>query len=96
MIWFGLGQRDPEDILHFERAWSNLSPTYLYVNGISDKEDDIFIITSIPMYNDVNQFNKEFYPSPATEQLLSIFNEKLRLKFFSTSSLVVNIVTSGG
>ena len=48
------------------------------------------------MYNEVNQFNKEFYPNPTTEQLLSVSNEKLRLKFFSTSSLIVNIVTLGG
>ena len=27
MILFGLGQRDPDDILYFERAWPKLSPT---------------------------------------------------------------------
>jgi hypothetical protein len=26
LIQFGLGERDPEDILHFERAWPKLSP----------------------------------------------------------------------
>ena len=27
LIRFGLGQRDPEEMLHFERTWPKLSPT---------------------------------------------------------------------
>ena len=27
LIWFGLGQRDPENMLLFERVWPKLSPT---------------------------------------------------------------------
>ena len=89
-------QRSGQDYIYTRLGSDDLKRRYLYVNVISDKEDDIFILTSIPMYNEVSQFNKEFYPNPTTEQLLSVSNEKLRLKFFSTSSLIVNIVTLGG
>ena len=69
---------------------------YFFVNVISDIEDDIFILTSIPTYNIINKDNYQFYPNPSTEQLLSVPTEKLRLKFFTDSSLIVNIVTLGG
>ena len=70
--------------------------TYFFVNVISDKPDNIFILTSLPMYNDVDQNTYQFYPNPSTEQLLSVSRDKLRLKFFTTSSLIVNLVTLGG
>ncbi len=69
---------------------------YLYVNVISDKTDDIMIITSLPMYNGISQDDYEFYPNSNTEQLLSVTVDRLQLKFFTTSSLIVNIVTLGG
>ena len=72
------------------------SKKYFFVNVITDKEDDIFIFTSIPTYNVINKDNYQFYPNPSTEQLLSVSVEKLRLKFFTDSSLIVNIVTLGG
>ena len=69
---------------------------YFFVNVISDRSDNIMIITSLPMYNILNPQNYEFYPNPSSEQLLSVSVEKLKLKFFTTSSLIVNIVTLGG
>ena len=69
---------------------------YFFVNVISDKPEDIFILTSIPMYNDIASSTDQFYPNPSTEQLLSVSKDKLRLKFFTTSSLIVNFVTLGG
>ena len=79
--------------------YTHLNPglkKYFFVNVITDKEDDIFILTSIPMYNVLNKDNYQFYPNPTSEQLLSVSVEKLKLKFFTTSSLIVNIVTLGG
>ena len=70
---------------------------YFYVNVITDKEDDLFILTSLPMYNDLGTNDIEFFPNPSTEQLLSVSEDtKLTLTFFTTSSLIVNIVTLGG
>ena len=50
----------------------------------------------MPMYNDIAATTDQFYPNPTTEQLLSVSKDKLRLKFFTTSSLIVNFVTLGG
>ena len=72
------------------------SKKYFFVNVISDKEDDIFILTSMPMYNERGKDDLQFFPNPSTEQLLSVSREQLSLKFFTTSSLIVNIVTLGG
>lgn len=69
---------------------------YLFVNVISDKMDNIMIITSLPMYNVISSSDYEFYPNPSSEQLLALSVDQLRLKFFTTSSLIVNIVTLGG
>ena len=69
---------------------------YLFVNVISDRDDNIMIITSLPMYNVISSSDYEFYPNPSSEQLLSVSVDQLRLKFFTTSSLIVNIVTLGG
>ena len=69
---------------------------YLFVNVISDKKDDIMIITSLPMYNVLDPQNYQFYPNPSTEQLLSVSVDKLNIKFFTSSSLIVNIVTLEG
>ena len=68
---------------------------YLYVNVITDKQDDVFILTSMPMYNFKGENNIEFYPNPSTEQLLFLSVDTLNLKFF-TSSNIINIVTLGG
>ena len=69
---------------------------YFFVNVVSDNKDEIFILTSMPMYNDIAATTDQFYPNPTTEQLLSVSKDKLRLKFFTTSSLIVNFVTLGG
>ena len=69
---------------------------YFYVSVIADREYDIMILTSLPMYNVISPTDHEFYPNPSTEQLLSIQGEQLRLKFFTTSSIIANIITLGG
>ena len=50
----------------------------LFVNVITDKENDIFILTFIPIYNILRKDNCQFYPNPILEQLLSVSVEKLR------------------
>ena len=69
---------------------------YFFVNAISNLDDEIMIVTSLPMYNVVSDSDYEFYPNPSSEQLLSVSSDKLRLRFFTRSSLIVNLVTLGG
>ena len=69
---------------------------YLFVSVIADLKDEIMLLTSMPMYNKITEKKFEFYPNPSTEQLLSVQTEQLRLKFFTTSSMIVNFVTLGG
>ena len=91
-------QRDDVDYIY-----SKLKPKeqdtkhyYLFVNVITDQQDDVFLLTSMPMYNFKGENNIEFYPNPSTEQLLFLSVETLNLKFFTSSSIIVNIVTLGG
>lgn len=69
---------------------------YLFVSVTADIEGEIMLLTSMPMYNKITEKKFEFYPNPSTEQLLSVQTEQLRLKFFTTSSMIVNFVTLGG
>ena len=69
---------------------------YFYVNVISNQQDDIYLISSMPLYNEIGKNLIEFYPNPSTEQLLFLSTEKLKLKFFTSSSIIANIVTLGG
>ena len=69
---------------------------FLFVSVVADLEDDIMLLTSMPMYNRVTDKEVEFYPNPSTEQLLSVQTERLKLKFFTTESMIVNFVTLGG
>ena len=75
---------------------SGRSNYYFFVNVITDLPWDVKILTSLPMYDAVNANNTLFYPNPSSEQLLSVNVEKLELKFFSYSSLIVNFVTLNG
>ena len=69
---------------------------YLYVNVVSNKKDDIFILTSMPMYNFNTKLQyKEYNPNPSTQQLL-FAEDQLVLLFSTSSSLIVNLVTLGG
>ena len=69
---------------------------YFYINVISDKADDLFILTSMPVFNiDKNQ-NYIFYPNPSTEQLIYVPKDQIILQFFTSSSLIANIVTLDG
>ena len=72
------------------------SGKYLFVNVISDIQDNLMIVTSIPMFEKVTDKKYEFYPNPNSEQLLGLFSDNLQLKFFVTSSLIVNLVALGG
>ena len=69
---------------------------YLYVNVITDIRGPLMILTSMPMFNVLDPKNYEFYPNPSSEQLLSLSVDSLKLKFFTSSSLIVNIVCLGG
>ena len=69
---------------------------YLYVNVVSNKRDDIMLLTSMPMYSFNNTLGmKQYFSNPSTQQLLFV-EDKLRLIFFTSSSLIINIVTLGG
>ena len=69
---------------------------YFYVNVITDKEDDIMILTTIPVYNVITSRKVyEFYPNPSTEQLLSLSVDQLILTFPS-NSIIAHFVTLGG
>ena len=90
-------QRDDVDYIYTTLRGSSQQKYYFFVNVITDKEDDVFILTSMPMFNDLSPNKIEFYPNPTTEQLLSVPDDKtLSLNFFTSSSLIVNIVTLGG
>ncbi len=69
---------------------------YLFVSVVADLDDDIMLMTSMPMFNKITEKKFEFYPNPSTEQLLSVQTDQLTLKFFTTSSIIVNFVTLGG
>ena len=69
---------------------------YLFVNVITDYGNPVMIITSMPMFNVIDPTNYEFYPNPSSEQLLALSVESLKLKFFTSSSLIVNIECLGG
>ncbi len=69
---------------------------YLFVSVVADLEDDIMLLTSMPMFNKITEKKFEFYPNPSTEQLLSVQTDQLTLKFFTSSSIIVNFVTLGG
>ena len=69
--------------------------TYFYVNVISDKPDDIFILTSMNIYN--NKYdNIELYPDPYSERLFFISKESLKLNFYFNYNQIINIVSLGG
>jgi len=69
---------------------------YLFVSVTTDIEGDIMLLTSMPMYNKITEKKFEFYPNPSTEQLLAVQTDQLRLRFFTSSSMIVNFVTLGG
>ena len=69
---------------------------YLYVSVISDKYDEIFILTSKTILLKSNLSSLSIYPNPISENLLYVPGDKLILKFFTSYSIFVNIVTLGG
>ena len=69
---------------------------YLFINVISDSSEDIIFLPNMPLYNFISYGLFEFYPTPGKEQLLSVAGEKLRLKFATEKSILVNIVSLAG
>ena len=91
-------QRDDVDYI-----FTRLNPSsagdkhyYFFVNVISSIQTDLFLLTSMPMYNEIGQNTVEFYPNPSTEQLLFLSVDKLNLIFFTSASIIANIVSLGG
>ena len=69
---------------------------YLYISVITDKPEDLMIVTSMPVYNYFSYDLFEFNPNPNTEQLLSCPGNQLRLVFPGINSVMVNIITLNG
>jgi hypothetical protein len=69
---------------------------YLYLSVITDKPEDLMIVTSMPVYNYFSYDLFEFNPNPNTEQLLSCPGDQLRLVFPGINSVMVNIITLNG
>ena len=69
---------------------------YMYINVISDKPDDIMIVTSMPVFNLISFNLFSYYPNPNTEQLLNVPGAELNIAFPGDSSVMVNIVTLAG
>ena len=73
-----------------------LKDKYMFINVMADKPDPIMMVTSMPIYNYISHDLKEFYPNPSTEQLLYVYDDRLRLSFPCTESITVNIDTLNG
>ena len=69
---------------------------YLFVNVMTRSSEDIMFLSNMPLYNFISYDLFEFYPTPGKEQLLSVSGERLRLKFATEKSILVNIVTLSG
>ena len=70
---------------------------YLYVNVISKFPDDIMMVSSINRYDVEKKEILIFNPSPHTEQIAQVFeNKELKIKFMAKASLIINIENLGG
>ena len=87
-------EKDNKDYIYTNLNSSN---KYLFVNVISDKDDEIFILTSKRILP-ISRFFDYYliYPHPSSEYLISATLEPLRLQFFTYSSIFINIVSLGG
>ena len=85
-----------EDFIYIELNENN-AKYYLFVSIISNILDDIMIITYLPPNYLMNYSSYlELNPNPFSEQLLSLSGDNLMLNFFSSSSLIINIVVLNG
>ena len=90
-------EKESKEYFYTNLRQSESKKYYLFINVISDKEDDIFILTSMPEYNINGNGFFEFYPNSIKEKLLSVSEgKKLNLKFYINSGIIVNFVTLGG
>ena len=88
-------QTDYNNYIYTSLSLDKSLNNYFYVNVITDKKDDIYILSSMIMFN-ITESELVYYPNPSTEQLLSVSGEKLNIKFFTSSSLFVNLISLGG
>ena len=90
-------QRDNIDYI-YTTLESKRKGKYLFVNVVTDKEDEVYILTGMPMFNINRQREFIFYPNPSTEQILYVPPEtdQITLEFFTSSSLIATIITLGG
>ena len=86
-------EKDNKDYIYTNLNSSN---KYLFVNVISDKDDEIFILTSKRILPSRFFDYYLIYPHPSSEYLISATLEPLRLQFFTYSSIFINIVSLGG
>ena len=69
---------------------------YPFISVISDKPDDIMIITSMPLFNYLSFDIFEFTPNSYGEQLLFFQNDELRLSFPVSDNIMVDITALEG
>ena len=74
----------------------NRKDKYLYVSVISNTDDTIMLLSSLPTFNAIKKDEFDFYPNPHSETIVYSDIEKLTLRFFGDSSIFVNIVTLKG
>ena len=69
---------------------------YFFVSVISDTDDTIMLLSSLPTFNVIQKDKFDFYPIPHSEIIVYSDIETLTLKFFGESSILANIVTLRG
>ena len=90
-------EKECKEYIYTTLKHSESKKYYLFISVLTDKMDDLFILTSMPKYNIIDQNYFELYPNSIKEQLLSVSEgKKLNLKFFIESGIIVNIITLGG
>ena len=87
--------KDGYDFLPIDLSEDNRKK-YLFISVMSNSSADITLMTSMPVFNDIDSNVHEFYLNP-TSYLLSFSKvDTLRLKFFSSSNVLINIVSLYG
>ena len=69
---------------------------YLFLSVVSDCQDDIMLVTSMPVYNHFSYNLYQFYPNPNTEQVLAVHEMALNITFPGTDTISMSIVTLAG
>ena len=69
---------------------------YFFINVISNKPDDIILMTSMKVFDDISYGKFPIYPKSHGEQLFSVKDNILNLAFPDTSGIMVDIVAIYG